>query len=278
MHDEDRTEPGRTGPLPRHRRKALLLGLALLAIVPAAWQVRQHAQHAPRTASTAMTATSGATDANPADARHAQSGPADFRQDTPSPDARLLANWALATRDNGTHAMIIVDKKAARAYVLTPDGHLKDSAPVLLGAAKGDDIVPGSEHKTPAQMRPDEKTTPAGRFLAKPAVNAEKEDIIWIDYDDAISMHRVRTKVPREHRLERLATLTSDDNRISFGCINLPTTFYEDVVTPAVKQDGAVIYVLPEVKTVQEVFGAWDVTDPAQVAARRASPATAHTG
>jgi hypothetical protein len=275
MHDEDRTKPGRTGPLSRHRRKALLLGLALLAMVPAAWQLRQHAQHAPRTATTAMT---GATGASSTDAQHAHGGPADFRQDTPSPDARLLANWALATRDNGTHAMIIVDKKDARAYVLTPDGHLKGSAPVLLGAAKGDEIVPGSGHKTLEQMRPEEKTTPAGRFVAVPAVNAEKEDIIWVDYDDAIAMHRVRPKVLREHRLDRLETPTSEDNRISFGCINLPVTFYEDVVTPTVKQDGAVIYVLPEVKTVQQVFGAHDVTDPAQVAAHRASPATAHTG
>jgi hypothetical protein len=269
MQNDNRAEPGRADSAPRHRRKGLLLGLALLALVPVVWQVRQHAHQAPR---------ADMTHARSADAQPTPAGPADFRQDTPSPDTRLVANWALVTHDNGKRALVIVDKKAARVYVLTPDGHLKDSAPALLGAAKGDDILPGAGDKTPAQMRPEEKTTPAGRFVAEPGVNADKEDVIWVDYDDAISMHRVRPKVPREHRLERLASLTSDDNRISFGCINLPTTFYEDVVTPAVKQDGAVIYVLPEVKTVQEVFGAWDVTDPAQVAARRASPATAHTG
>jgi hypothetical protein len=80
--------------------------------------------------------------------------------------------------------------------------------------------------------------------------------------------------VESEHRLERLASLTTDDNRISFGCINLPVTFYEDVAKPAVTKYGAVIYVLPEVKTVQQVFGAYDVTDPAQVAAARQAGAT----
>jgi hypothetical protein len=80
-------------------------------------------------------------------------------------------------------------------------------------------------------------------------------------------MHRVRPKVASERRLERLASRTIDDNRISFGCINLPVAFYEDVAKPQVMRYGAVVYVLPEVKTVQEVFGAYDVTDPAQLAA-----------
>jgi hypothetical protein len=63
--------------------------------------------------------------------------------------------------------------------------------------------------------------------------------------------------------------VTTDDNRISFGCINLPVTFYENVLAPTVKQHGAVVYVLPEVKSVQDVFGAYDVTDPVQLAAAR---------
>jgi hypothetical protein len=194
---------------------------------------------------------------------------ADFRQDQPSPDARLMANWVVATHDNGQHAFVLVDKKDARVYVFEPDGHLKESAPALMGAARGDAIVPGTGDKPLSQMTPDEKITPAGRFVAEPGTNADDEDVIWVDYDDAISMHRVRPKVERERRLERLASQTTDDNRISFGCINLPVRFYEDVAKPEVTRYGAVIYVLPEVKTAQEVFGAYDVTDPAQVAAAK---------
>lgn len=192
---------------------------------------------------------------------------ADFQAAAPSPDARVLANWVAATRDNGSRAFMVVDKKESRLYVFTPDARLKDSSPVLLGQARGDDILPGSGPKTPAQMKPEEKTTPAGRFVAEPGVNADDEDVIWVDFQNAISMHRVRTAVTREHRVERLASDAPSDNRISFGCINLPVAFYENVAKPATVAYGAVVYVLPEVKTLQQVFGAYDVTDPAQVAA-----------
>jgi hypothetical protein len=194
---------------------------------------------------------------------------ADFGQDAPSADAKLMANWVVATGDNHQRAFIIVDKKDARVYVFTPQGRLEDSAPALLGLAPGDEILPGTANKPLAQMKPEEKTTPAGRFVADPGVNADHEDVIWVDYDAAISMHRVRPLVASERRLERLASLTTDDNRISFGCINLPVTFYEDVARPTVAKYGAIIYVVPEIKTVQQVFGAYDVTDPRQLAAAR---------
>jgi hypothetical protein len=194
---------------------------------------------------------------------------ADFRGEDPSADARLVANWIVATRDAQKHAFVIVDKKDARVYVFAPDGKLRDSAPALLGAARGDDSFPGIGDKPLEQVRPEEKTTPAGRFVAEAGRNASNEDVVWVDYDVAVSMHRIRPLVAEERRLERLATLTTDDNRISFGCINLPVTFYENVLKPSVQKYGAIVYVLPEVKGVDQVFGAYDVTDPQQVAAAK---------
>ena len=91
--------------------------------------------------------------------------------------------------------------------------------------------------------------------------------MIWVEYDTAVSMHRIRPLVAQEQRLERLASLTVDDNRISFGCINLPVTFYENVVSATVKKYGAVIYVLPETRTPQQLFGSYDVVPAAQQAA-----------
>jgi hypothetical protein len=73
-------------------------------------------------------------------------------------------------------------------------------------------------------------------------------------------MHRVLTTNPEDRRLERLATPTVDDNRISFGCINVPTAFYETYIRPTFATHRAVVYVLPEVKSVQQVFGSYDVT------------------
>lgn len=189
---------------------------------------------------------------------------ADFRGEDASPDARHVANWAAYTRDHRQHAFVVVDKKDARVYVFAPDGKLVDSAPALFGAAVGDDSAPGIGDKPLSAVQPWEKTTPAGRFIAEMGENANHEDVVWVDYDAAVSMHRIRPTNPKERRLERLASLTVEDNRISFGCINLPVTFYENVLRPAVRRHGAVVYVLPETRPPQQVFGSWDVTAPAQ--------------
>lgn len=271
-NDTDRAQPQGSEFLDA-LRKGALIGLALLVLVlPPMWIAKQ--READRQQQQRQAQVAVAPQAAP-QAPEARSQPvplpgvrlADFKGEQPSPDARLVANWVAHTRDNKNQAFVIVDKKDARVYVFTPDGQLTDSAPALLGSARGDNTFPGVGDKPLNQVRPEEKTTPAGRFVAEPGLNASNEDVVWVDYDAAVSMHRIRPLVAQERRLERLATLTVDDNRISFGCINLPVTFYEEVLTPSVKKHGAIVYVLPEVRTPQEVFGAYDVTDPMQLAA-----------
>jgi hypothetical protein len=205
----------------------------------------------------------------------------DFAGVPVSADVRQLANWAFFTRDNHGHSVVIVDKKAAAAYVFNPSGRLVSSAPVLLGLTVGDDMDPGVGDKPLSQVRDDEKTTPAGRFVAELGQNTAGENIVWIDYDAALAMHRVVTNVPSERRVQRLASPDPRQRRISFGCINLPPSFYDRVLSPAVKKTGAIVYVLPEIKTARQVFGSWDVTDPdarppAKVAAHHAEKAPAH--
>lgn len=193
---------------------------------------------------------------------------ASFGDEQPSPEARHIANWAVHSRDHKNMALVVVDKRDAKVYVFNPKGELLAAAPALLGSAHGDHTVPGIGDKPLSQVLPEEKTTPAGRFIAEPGINTKGEDIVWVDYDAAVSMHRVRALVKAEQRLERLASPTSEDNRISFGCINLPVEFYENVLSPTVKTTGAVVYVLPETRTPAEVFGSYDVVPPAQVAQR----------
>jgi hypothetical protein len=130
---------------------------------------------------------------------------------------------------------------------------------VLLGFAPGDDSVPGIGAKPLAEVHPQERTTPAGRFMGERGRNALGEDVVWVDYAAAVSMHRVRTTNPEEHRLQRLATPTIDDNRISYGCINVPVNFFETYISPIFAARRAVVYVLPETKPVEEVFGSYDV-------------------
>lgn len=187
---------------------------------------------------------------------------ADFGDASPSPEARHVADWVADSRDNANAEFIIVDKRDARVYVFDADARLRGSSPVLLGAALGDESVPGIGTRPIAEVRPDERTTPAGRFVAERGRNLNGEDVVWVDYDAAVSMHRVRATNPVERRLERLATPTVDDNRISYGCINVPVAFYEAYVSPTVAAQRAIVYVLPEVKPVQQVFNSYDVAAP----------------
>jgi len=188
---------------------------------------------------------------------------ADFGRAQPSPEVRQVAGWSLHTGDNGGRSVVVVDKQRAHAWILDPAGHLRGDAPVLLGLARGDHTVPGIGDRPLSQIRPDERTTPAGRFIAEHGVNANGEDVVWVDYASAVSMHRVRTAVKAERRLQRLATATPDDNRISYGCINLPRRFYEQVLLPAVRGgSGAVVYVLPETRPASQVFGSFDPPGP----------------
>jgi hypothetical protein len=233
-------------------QKGLLLGAAVLALVlpPNAFVHRQASRPVPARVA-------------PQPVRLA-----DFAGMVPSPDVRHLANWAVHTGDHQNKSIVIVDKKGASVYVFDQSGHLKGNAPVLLGAAVGDHTVPGIGDKPIGQVLPEERTTPAGRYVAEVGMNMRGEDVVWVDYESAVSMHRVITSNPAERRLERLASETVDDNRISYGCINLPRDFYETVLSPAVRTAGAIIYVLPETQSVQQLFGSYDVESAMKLARR----------
>jgi hypothetical protein len=181
---------------------------------------------------------------------------ASFGAVSPPGDVRQVAEWVAASGDNGSAPFVIVDKRRTHVYVFEPAGRLTGDSPVLLGFAPGDHTVPGIGNRPIHLVRPDERTTPAGRFVSRPGRNAQQEEVVWVDYDAAVSMHRVRATDPRERRLERLATPTPADNRISYGCINVPVSFFEQVIWPAIGGRQALVYVLPEVEPLAAIFPA----------------------
>ncbi len=190
-----------------------------------------------------------------------------------SPAARQLVQWVRDARDHRGRPFIVIDKPQARAFAFDAGGFLRASTPVLMGLAWGDLSVPGIGERPLSSIRPEERTTPAGRFDAEIGRNARGEDILWVDYDTAISLHRVRATQPAERRLERLASATPADNRISYGCINVPVAFYERVrqmLRPS--QGRAVVYVVPEQLPLTQVFPGLGVR-PAGLQARWAAAA-----
>lgn len=170
-------------------------------------------------------------------------------------DLFRLTAWIRATGNHHGLPFAVIDKKAARLHVFDASGKPVGSSPVLLGLAVGDDSVPDIGTRKMSEIRPDERTTPAGRFMSEPGRNLQGEDIVWIDYDAAVSMHRVRANNKADRRLQRLATPTAADNRISYGCVNVPAAFYDKKIKPVFGLQPAVIYVLPETRSVDAVFG-----------------------
>ncbi|MBA3598908.1 MAG: hypothetical protein H0W40_16255 [Methylibium sp.] len=186
-------------------------------------------------------------------------GRADFHGELHSAEVGDIADWAVDSADHGALPFVIVDKREAQLFVFDAQGGLLGATPVLLGLAHGDDSVPSIGERLLVDIRPEERTTPAGRFLAEPGRNLDGEDIVWVDYDAAVSMHRVRATKPAERRLQRLASATPADNRISYGCINLPASFYDEVLRPVFAGARAIVYVLPETGSAQAWFGSYDV-------------------
>jgi hypothetical protein len=188
---------------------------------------------------------------------------ADFALEQASHEARQIADWVVDSGDNLAKPFVIVDKVNARIFVFDAGGRIRGAAPALLGSARGDHSVPGIGEREMSDIRPEDRTTPAGRFVAALGHNFRGEDVLWVDYDAAVSLHRVITSNPKERRLHRLATPTPKDNRISYGCINVPVAFYETVVRPAFIGTEGIVYVLPETRSARETFGSYDVDEQA---------------
>ncbi|MEO5844189.1 MAG: hypothetical protein ABIQ33_05060 [Caldimonas sp.] len=228
------------------RRRAAPWALAALLVVLACGAAYQGLES--RSSNVAVSVATRAVLAAPARA--------DFGTALAGDDARRLADWVVATADHRDRPFALIDKAQARLYVFAPSGRLIGASPVLLGLARGDDSEPGIGDKPIAAVRPEERTTPAGRFVSEPGKNLGGEDVIWVDYDAAVSMHRVRANVKSERRLERLESPDPAEHRISYGCINVPASFYDSVAWPSFAQAGGVIYVLPETRPLVEVFPA----------------------
>lgn len=162
----------------------------------------------------------------------------------------------------------IVDKQQALLTVFDGRGHPIARTPVLLGLAPGDDITPGvGQRAQTGNVAPQERTTPAGRFEAEPGRNVQGEDIVWLDYDAAFAIHRLRPGPSKQAREQRLASPRLADRRVSLGCVVVPVPFYENVIAPVLGRGRSVVYVLPETRPLQTLF-ARAATLPLRTAAR----------
>lgn len=173
---------------------------------------------------------------------------------TGSDEVKRVAHWIAESRDNAGLPYLLIDKVNAQVLAFTPAGQLRGATPALLGLAHGDRLL-APNSATMEQMPPNVRITPAGRFVSQLAIDSLGKELLVLDYDASISLHAVVKGTPKERRAERLASASTQDNRISFGCINVPGAFYSTVVSPAFTRTKGIVYVLPETRPAGELFG-----------------------
>ena len=174
---------------------------------------------------------------------------------TPSAATVRVAEWIAASGDNHALPYAVIDKTGASLFLFDAKGKPLGEAPVLIGVAVGDDASPGIGSKNLAEIGPAEKTTPAGRFLAKYGLAAGRQQVLWVDYATSVALHPIpKTAKAKERRRQRMLSPTADDNRITFGCINVPVAFYGKAVRPIFRKKGGYVYILPDTKPLEAVF------------------------
>lgn len=171
-----------------------------------------------------------------------------------SPEVQSVAQWVGSSHDNAGLPFVVVDKVNAQVYAFNPSAQLKATAPILLGMGHGDVMLVSADAPMSA-IPPEKRITPAGRYLSYLVTDSHGKVVLSIDGANAISMHIVVKGTPAQQRAARLASVTSDDNRISFGCINVPPGFFTEVVKPDFTPAKGIVYVLPETRTAAQLFG-----------------------
>lgn len=179
----------------------------------------------------------------------------DFGEHDASAEVRQVAQWITAAGDNDGLPFVLIDKVAARVYVFSAGGELRGNDSALLGSARGDTTTPGIGDLPLSAIQPEDRTTPAGRFVAHLERDIRGRSILVIDYDASIALHSLVPGTPAERRAERLVSDNPDDKRISFGCINVPSAFYDEVIVSAFSGTAGIVYILPETRPASELFG-----------------------
>ena len=197
--------------------------------------------------------------------------PLDPALQSASAEVKSVARWVIDSGDSAHLPFLLIDKVNAQVFAFNPAGQLQGATPALLGMARGDRLL-APNSATMEQMPPQVRITPAGRFVSRLAIDSHGKELLVLDYDASISLHAVLKGTPEERRAERLKSATSQDNRISFGCINVPAAFYTMIVSPAFTHTKGVVYVLPETGPAGELFG-FQATEAGAPVAQQGQPA-----
>ena len=170
-----------------------------------------------------------------------------------TPTVASIANHALNT-GNGS-AFMVIDKPNATLYAYDKEGNLVGTTAALTGKAFGD--VATDANKAIEDYTDTDKITPAGKFTGNFSFNEDYGSVValaeTVNEQTFVAVHRTYLGNPSEKRAERLATPTVADNRVSYGCINVPSEFYDSVVAEYFVNPSQ-IYVMPDQSDAKKFF------------------------
>ena len=142
-----------------------------------------------------------------------------------------------------TPPIITADKTNGTISVYWPDSQKTIVEPALFGKIKSNELNLAS-YDVPGKLT---GITPAGSFPVKKMVSWRlNENILtFIEGKSTIvAIHPLWNGNPDQHRIQRLKSITPDDNRITQGCINVDATFFYSVLDNL--PDGTILNILPE--------------------------------
>src|SRR4051812_46983657 len=103
----------------------------------------------------------------------------DFAAESPSREAREIAQWAIRSADHKGLPFAVVDKLNARLYAFDGHGRFVQATPVLIGMGVGDVFPPGVAQMDMYQTKPWQRMTPAGRFEADVHEKGKGKSTVW---------------------------------------------------------------------------------------------------
>ena len=182
-------------------------------------------------------------------------------------DANAAHQYVRQNRDNSGKPYIIADKKGGAVHLFDAQGNLLATTPALFGKNVSDTTRAGA---TPAgKFTIKYASTPAKGYGGTVQALADSSGQLVQSSIGTVSIHRTYTANGAENRPARLASKSVTDNRISNGCINVPSSFYNAHLDSVF--DGYV-YVLPETKASPYRPRGSDITTTTQRATELRTP------
>lgn len=158
-----------------------------------------------------------------------------------TPTETAVVQNIVSQNDNQGKQFIVADKQAGTLTLYTPQGQQITSTPALFGKATGDSI--SINNATPSgryDMNLIDGAKIDGKGYGSSAQALSVNGRLQENNAGNVAIHRV---LPIENRQAKLDSATATDNRVSHGCINVPSSFYDIHLD---RQQDTVVYVMPE--------------------------------